>query len=104
MNETAAAAAPTEQIYGIGPMLEEGGPVTWVTFGIMIIMSVVTWYILFTKLWDQRRLKAAAAVVDKQFWASGSIKEAIERLPKDNRSHRFARVDHDDAAALGRCR
>jgi biopolymer transport protein ExbB len=84
MNETAAAAAPTEQIYGIGPMLEEGGPVTWVTFGIMIIMSVVTWYILFTKLWDQRRLKAAAAVVDKQFWASGSIKEAIERLPKDN--------------------
>jgi biopolymer transport protein ExbB len=78
------AAAAQEQIYGIGPMLKEGGPVTWVTFGILLLMSIVTWYILFTKLWDQRRLKQAAQLVDKQFWSAGSIKEAVERLPKDN--------------------
>jgi biopolymer transport protein ExbB len=84
MTTTAAAPAAGESIYGIGPMLEDGGPVTWVTFGIMLIMSVGSWFIIFTKLWDQRRLRQAADLVEKQFWSSGSIKEAVERLPKDN--------------------
>ncbi len=84
MENTVATAAPTENIYGIMPMLKEGGPVTWVTFGLLLIMSVGSWFIIFTKLWDQRRLRQAADLVDKQFWSSGSIKEAVERLPKDN--------------------
>ena len=54
------------------------------TLIILLIMSAVSWYIIFSKLWDQRRLKAGAKVVEKQFWSSGSLKEAVDRLPKDN--------------------
>ena len=31
---------------------------------ILLIMSAVSWYIIFTKLWDQRRLKQGAKVVE----------------------------------------
>jgi biopolymer transport protein ExbB len=37
---------------------------------------------LFTKLWDQRKLKQAARVVEKQFWTAPSIKDGVERLKK----------------------
>ena len=33
-------------------------PVARGTLIILLIMSAVSWYIIFSKLWDQRRLKA----------------------------------------------
>jgi biopolymer transport protein ExbB len=82
----AAAAAPAETTnpYGIEALWHEGGPVGRATLIVLLIMSAVSWYIIFTKLWDQRRLKQGAKVVEKQFWSSGSLKEAVDRLPKDN--------------------
>ena len=62
----------------------QGDPVGRGTLIILLIMSAVSWYIIFTKLWDQRRLRQGAKVVEKQFWSSGSLKEAVDRLPKDN--------------------
>ena len=79
----AAAAEPTNP-YGIEALWNEGGPVGRGTLIVLLIMSSVSWYIIFTKLWDQRRLRQGAKVVEKQFWSSGSLKEAVDRLPKDN--------------------
>src|SRR5689334_11839328 len=80
----AAAAAPPEKLYGITKVWVEGDFVARATVVVLAIMSAVSWYIIFTKLWDQRRLRAGAKVVEKQFWSSGSLKEAVDRLPKDN--------------------
>jgi biopolymer transport protein ExbB len=85
MEPTAAAPAiESTNPYGIEALWAEGGPVGRTTLIILLIMSAVSWYIIFTKLWDQRRLKQGAKVVEKQFWSSGSLKEAVDRLPKDN--------------------
>jgi biopolymer transport protein ExbB len=84
--QNAAAAAPVQpnNPYGVEALWNEGGPVGRGTLIVLLIMSAVSWYIIFTKLWDQRRLKQGAKVVEKQFWSSGSLKEAVDRLPKDN--------------------
>jgi biopolymer transport protein ExbB len=86
MENAAAADAiqPATNPYGLEALWHEGGPVGRSTLIILLIMSAVSWYIIFTKLWDQRRLKQGAKVVEKQFWSSGSLKEAVDRLPKDN--------------------
>jgi biopolymer transport protein ExbB len=70
--------------YGLGALWEQGDPVARGTLIILLIMSAVSWFIIFSKLWDQRRLRQGAKVVEKQFWSSGSLKEAVDRLPKDN--------------------
>jgi biopolymer transport protein ExbB len=70
--------------YGIEALWQQGDIVARGTLCLLLIMSAVSWYIIFTKLWDQRRLKQGAKVVEKQFWSSGSLKEAVDRLPKDN--------------------
>ena len=84
MEPTAAAAPVTENPYGLIALWNNGGPIAQTTLVILLIMSAVSWYIIFSKLWDQRRLKQGAKVVEKQFWSSGSLKEAVDRLPKDN--------------------
>jgi biopolymer transport protein ExbB len=45
-------------------------------------MSLGSWYIMLTKLWDQRKLRQSAKIVEKQFWTAPSIKDGIERLKK----------------------
>ena len=37
---------------------------------------------MLTKLWDQRKLKKSAKIVEKQFWTAPSIKDGVERLKK----------------------
>ena len=44
------------------------------------------------KLLDQRKLLAAAKSTEQKFWTSGSIKEAVERLPKGD-AFRFIAED-----------
>src|SRR5262249_697949 len=38
--------------------------------------------IMLTKLWDQRKLKQSAKIVEKQFWTAPSVKDGVERLKK----------------------
>ncbi|MDR2214562.1 MAG: MotA/TolQ/ExbB proton channel family protein [Nevskiaceae bacterium] len=47
-------------------------------------MSLGTWYIVFTKLWDQYRLGKSVKNVEKTFWAASSAREGADRLPKDD--------------------
>ena len=82
MENAAADAVVVDNPYGIEAMWAQGDGVTRGTLIILLIMSAVSWYIIFSKLWDQRRLKAGAKVVEKQFWSSGSLKEAVCALPR----------------------
>jgi len=73
--------APDNNPYG--PMaLLNGGPLSIGVLAILALMSLSSWFIILTKLWDQRRLRKSARVVEKQFWTASSVKEAVERLPK----------------------
>jgi biopolymer transport protein ExbB len=77
--------APTgDNPYGLGALITHGTPVSYTILGILLLMSLVSWYITFTKFWDQYRLGKAVKNVEKNFWAAGSAREGVERLPKDD--------------------
>ncbi|HUK02476.1 MAG TPA: MotA/TolQ/ExbB proton channel family protein [Steroidobacteraceae bacterium] len=72
----------TDNPYGLQALVTNGD---WTSHGVLIVlfvMSFFSWYIMLTKLWDQRKLKQAAKVVEKQFWTAASVKEGVERLKK----------------------
>jgi biopolymer transport protein ExbB len=82
----AAAAAGTvskESVtnpYGLEAMWREGDIITRTTLIIMIIMSMGSWYIIFTKLFEQSKLMKSAKQAGEGFWAAGSIKKGAEGL------------------------
>jgi biopolymer transport protein ExbB len=76
------AAPATENPYGLIQLWTSGNVVTRGTLLILVFMSLYSWFIIFTKLWDQRTLLKSARIVEKQFWTAPSIKEGVERLKK----------------------
>jgi biopolymer transport protein ExbB len=86
-NEVAAVAvdaASTPNPYGFSALIDHGTGISYTILAILAIMSLVSWYITFTKYWDQHKLGKAAKNVEKNFWAAGSAREGADRLPKDD--------------------
>lgn len=86
MSEVAnvAGEAAASNPYGFGALIEHGTPVSYTILVILLVMSLGSWYITFTKYWDQYKLAKAAKNVEKNFWAAGSAREGVDRLPKDD--------------------
>jgi biopolymer transport protein ExbB len=43
-------------------------------------MSAYSWFIIFTKWWEQRRLLSQAKEVEKAFWSADSIRAGVGKL------------------------
>jgi biopolymer transport protein ExbB len=80
---TAAAAAPKTANYGLLAALEEGGPVSWGTFGLMVLMSIGTLFIFFTKLWEQQKILNQYKKIQSTFWNASTLQEAAAKVEKD---------------------
>ena len=76
------ATAVVENPYGLSALWAQGDFVAKGTLIILALMSLGSWYIMLTKLWDQRKLRQSAKQVEKQFWTAPSIKDGVERLKK----------------------
>src|ERR1700686_1882065 len=87
---TAAVAATTSTAspYGLIPLWVNGNIVSRATLTVLVIMSLGSWFIMFTKLWDQRAMKRSGKIVEKQFWTAPSLKDGVERLKKGD-EYRF---------------
>ena len=80
MAEPAVAKESVENPYGLEAMWREGDFVTRGTVIIMVIMSMGSWYIIFTKLFEQSKLLRAARAIGDGFWKAGSMKQAAATL------------------------
>ncbi|HXG99671.1 MAG TPA: MotA/TolQ/ExbB proton channel family protein [Sphingomicrobium sp.] len=79
----AAAAAPAaESPYGLMQALEEGGVISWATFVILVIMSIGTFYILFTKFLQQQKIINQGKKVRSSFWTAPNLRDASGKLDK----------------------
>lgn len=78
------AAGGEEQAFGLIPALQQGGPIAWGTFGILVIMSIGSFYILFTKFFEQQKLMGEYKKVRQTFWRSGSLREGAAKLEKNS--------------------
>ena len=82
----APAAAVSEEAvdnpYGLKALWQQGDFVAKGTLVIMLIMSMGSWYIIFTKLFEQRSMLKSAAVGADTFWKAASVKAGVTALQK----------------------
>jgi biopolymer transport protein ExbB len=74
------AAGTAENPYGLMNALHEGGVISWATFVILVIMSIGTFYILFTKLMQQQKIISQGRKVRSSFWNSPNLRDASGKL------------------------
>jgi biopolymer transport protein ExbB len=74
------AAAAGSNPYGLIPALQQGGIIAISVFAILVIMSLGTFYILFTKLMQQQKIISQGRKVRAAFWNSPSLREASTKL------------------------
>ena len=76
----AVAKESVDNPYGLSALWAQGDFVSRGTLIIMVIMSMASWYIIFTKLFEQRKLMKSAEAAAKTFWTAGSVKAGIGSL------------------------
>src|SRR6201994_766255 len=69
-----------ENPYGLGALIANGNIVSRSILAVLLIMSLMTWFIMITKFFDQRRLRLQAIEAEKEFWSPSSLTDAIGKL------------------------
>jgi biopolymer transport protein ExbB len=69
-----------ENPFGLGALIQQGDLVARSTLVILLIMSLLTWFIMITKFFDQRRQRLQAIEAEKEFWNSSSLTDALGKL------------------------
>jgi biopolymer transport protein ExbB len=75
-----APATPSDNPYGLGALWAQGDAIAKITLLILVLMSVSSWYVIFSKWAEQRRMHAFAQAAQGPFWAAASLREASEGL------------------------
>jgi biopolymer transport protein ExbB len=89
---TAPAAAPApaaasarevvDNPYGLEALWKGGDYVSKGTILILVIMSMGSWYIIITKVYEQYRMGRQARAATKKFWTAPSVRQGVETLKK----------------------
>src|SRR6202046_3785755 len=75
MQETAV-----DNPYGLGALIANGDIIARSILVILLVMSLLTWFIMITKFFDQRRPRLQAIAAEREFWSSSSLTDAISKL------------------------
>ena len=84
---TSAAAKAPEMIdnpYGLEALWKGGDLVAKTTLAILVIMSLGSWYIIITKIYEQYRMGVQAKDAQKKFWKAPNVKTGAEALKKSS--------------------
>lgn len=85
------AAVAKEQVdnpYGLDALWKGGDFVARGTLIILVIMSMGSWYIMVTKLFEQFKMMGQARDAQRKFWNAGSVQEGLKGL-KEGSPFRF---------------
>jgi biopolymer transport protein ExbB len=77
-----------ENPYGLEALWKGGDLVARITLGILAIMSMGSWYIIITKVYEQARMGHQARAADKTFWSAPSVQKGATGL-KEGSPFRF---------------
>jgi biopolymer transport protein ExbB len=79
----APAAGGGENPYGLMAALEQGGVIAQITFGILVLMSVGSWYVFFVKIIEQQKIMSEGKRARTVFWQSSNLREGANKLAKN---------------------
>jgi biopolymer transport protein ExbB len=74
------ATEVVENPYGLEALWKGGDIVARITLGILVIMSMGSWYVIITKVYEQARMGAQARQAEKTFWRAPSVRQGAEGL------------------------
>ena len=80
----AGAEAAPQSSFGFMEAMEQGGVIAWAIFGVLVIMSIGSFYILFTKLFEQRKVMNQYKDVRTSFWKASNIRDGRTKLEKNS--------------------
>jgi len=84
----APATESVENPYGLDALWKGGDFVARGTLIILVVMSMGSWYIMITKLFEQFKLQIQARDANKSFWTAGTVQQGTAGL-KDGSPFRF---------------
>ena len=82
----AGKAAPEviDNPYGLEALWKGGDLVAKTTLAILVLMSIGSWYIIITKLYEQAKMGQQAREASKKFWKAPSVRQGAEGLKKSS--------------------
>ena len=80
----AGAAATPQNKFGFAEALQQGGFIAYATVSILGIMSFGSFYILFTKFFEQQKILRQARDVRTSFWRANNLREGATKLDKNS--------------------
>lgn len=88
--QEAAPAAPAaavgtetkENPYGLMNLIKNGHAVDQIVLGILLFMSAGSWFITFTKLWDQHKIGKEVREAREVFFKKASLTDGVKALPE----------------------
>jgi len=84
--------------YGIQALWAQGDFVAKGVLILLVLMSAYSWFIIFTKWWEQRRLLKQATEAEKNFWAADNIKTGVNKLSGKGNIFKAMAAEAIDAA------
>ncbi|WP_291915858.1 MotA/TolQ/ExbB proton channel family protein [Limnohabitans sp.] len=66
--------------YGLGALWAQGDAVAKITLLILVLMSVGSWYVIFTKFLEQSRMRKHGQAAQGDFWTAASLRQAADGL------------------------
>jgi biopolymer transport protein ExbB len=82
-----ASVKSTETVdnpYGFQALLRGSDIVAKITLAILAIMSMGSWYIIITKVYEQAKMGSQAKAAAKTFWNAPSVRQGAESLKKNS--------------------
>lgn len=80
----AAGAAAPQNKFGFAEALEQGGFIAYATVVILGVMSFGSFFILFTKFFEQRKILTQYGTLKASFWRASSLKDGASKLEKNS--------------------
>ena len=81
---SAFAEEAVENPYGLSALWAQGDVVAKATLLILVIMSMGSWYVIFTKLAEQNRVMRYAQTAQDNFWNAGNVRQGADGLEADS--------------------
>src|SRR5256884_5484021 len=74
--------------YGLEALWKGGDIVAKITLAILALMSMGSWYIIITKIYEQSKMRLQARAAEKSFWNAPTVRQGAEKL-KEGSPYRF---------------
>jgi biopolymer transport protein ExbB len=79
--------------FGIIGFVEQADGLTMTILVILVVMSLASWFIILTKLWDQSRIGKSYLEAQRKFWTAGTLHDGMATLTGSDNVFRMLAED-----------